>query len=110
MPKIISVQVATKKDIQLLRNDSKKSEKAIRAEVLKVEERVENLDEGQKKLHNGQIGLEKRLGDKIDNLTNIVLDFISRVKTLEDENALGVEQYGDHEKRISKLEASTHSS
>ena len=84
--------VATKADL-------KNVEKNIRGEILKVEERVENLEEGQKRI-------EATL-----NKVSIQLDgFVGKVEALEQENLLGTDQYRDHEKRISKLESAAQSS
>ena len=109
--KTVSVQVATKEDVQILRNDFKKSEKSLRAEIkrgdkalrqeiLRVEERVENIEEGQKRI------------ETIVNRTANTLDaFLGRLDNLETDNEVGANQISDlreltdnHETRITKLE------
>lgn len=109
-------QIATKKDIQELRvelkseikaqrSDTKKTEKSLRAEILRVEERVENLEDGQKRM-------EATL-----NKISVQLDgFIGRVDNLTADNQVGAHhtrelraQVDDHEKRIKHLESSAQS-
>ena len=91
---------AIKKLEASLRNEIRKGDKLIRQEVLKVEERVEGLEGAQKGFNVGQAEMNK----KIDNLQNDLDGFMGKVEALEQENSLGVKQYRDHEKRISKLE------
>ncbi|MBI4097482.1 MAG: hypothetical protein HY426_00400 [Candidatus Levybacteria bacterium] len=89
-----------------LRAEMKSGHKAIRQEALKVEERVENLEEGQKRM------------EKTINKISIQLDgFVGNVGELTEENVIATEHYRDHDlpaiallrqlqagKRISKLE------
>jgi len=95
-----NVQVATKKDIQMLRNDFKKSEKSLRGEILKVEGKVEVLQEGQEDIKA-----------TLDRLQNTLDGFVGRVDNLTAENEVGANQtrdlrvqVDDHEERISRLE------
>jgi len=99
--KINNVQVVTKKDIQILRNDFKKSEKSLRGEILKVEGKVEVLQEGQEKIEA-----------KLDKIANTLDGFIGTVDNLRIENEVGANQIrdlrelsSDYETRITKLES-----
>ena len=87
-----------------LRVEIRTGDKLLRREILKVEERVEGLEETQRGFNAGQAVMNK----KIDNLQNDLDGFMGKVEALEQENSLGVKQYRDHEKRIAKLESSTH--
>lgn len=113
-------QVATKDDIQVLRNDLKgfvtkddlkkfekslraefkKSDKSLRGEILRVEEKVENLEEGQ-----------KRIEATVNRTASILDGFVGRVDNLTADNEVGANQtrdlrvqVDDHERRISRLE------
>ena len=124
-------QVATKGDIQSLgknirelRTESKRTEKSHVKEILRVEERVENLEEGQKRLGVKVDNVEKRLevkienveqrlGIKLDKIMNTLDGFVARVDNLTVENQVGVHQTRElrvqvdgHEKRIKHLESS----
>lgn len=86
-------QIATKKDI-----------KELRTEILRVEVRVENIEESQ-----------KRVEAKLDRIANTLDGFVGRVDDLTVENKVGCNQtretrlqVDNHEKRIRKLESSTH--
>ena len=69
-----------------LRAEMKSGYKAIRQEALKVEERVENLEEGQKRM------------EKTINKISIQLDgFVGNVGKLTEENVIGTEHYRDHD-------------
>ena len=101
---------ATKKDIALIRDDLKrfatgtelkKTEKSLREEILRVEERLENTEEK----------ILKQMGEQHDEVMTSLSNFAGRTKDLEDENAVGVKhtrelrvEFDDHEKRIRKLE------
>ena len=76
----------------------KSSEKILRAEILRVEERLERV--------------EDKLSAKIDNVLTAVSNFAGRVENLETENEIGTDQIHelrettkDHAKRIAKLES-----
>ena len=104
---------ATKADVN---KTVKSSEKVLRAEILRVEERLERV-EG--RLGNRIDGTEKKLGDKIDGvevkldkISNQLDGFVGRVDDLTNENEIGADQIHrlredvkGHEKRIAKLES-----
>ncbi len=97
-----------------LRAEMKSGNNAIRQEMLEIEERVEDLEEGQKRIddrlesvESGQNSILSRMKEQHDEVMTSVSNFAGRVQDLEDENALGTEQYQDHETRISKLEKTT---
>ncbi len=100
--------VITKQDIKKLatRTELKQVEKNLRREMLRVEERVENLEEGQKRIEVKIDQAEQSLGVKIDKLTNTVVSFIGRVDNLETENEVGSYQIRELDTRITKLESS----
>lgn len=117
--KIIPNQPATKLDITALNVELKKTERVLRNEILRVEERVENVEDGMKRLEGKVDGIEKRLGDKIDGIevkldriANQLDGFVGRVDDLTNDNEIGTDQIHllretskDHEKRIAKLES-----
>lgn len=89
MDKIIITHLATKADIQrlekstkadthTLKTEFKRSEKSLRGEILRVEERVENLEDGQ-----------KRIEGKLDQVINTLDSFVGKVEKLETENEIG---------------------
>lgn len=99
-------QLATKADLvkeaKGLRAEFKRTEKNLRQEILRVEERVENLEEGQ-----------ARIEAKIDGIANTLDGFVGRVDDLTTDNEVGANQIHElreitknHETRISKLESS----
>ena len=97
-----------------LRAEIKRGDKAIRQEMLKIEERVENLEEGHKRiedrlgsLESGQNSIISQMRQQHDKVMTAVSNFAGRVQNLEDENVVGTEHYRYHEKKISKLEAAT---
>ena len=93
-----SLRNEIRKGDNALRAEMKSGNKAIRQETLKVEERVENLEEGQKRM------------EKTINKISIQLDgFVGRVDDLTKDNEVGTEHYRDHEERISKLETTVQS-
>lgn len=81
-----------------LRKEIKNGDKLIRQEILKIEERVEGLE-----------GKQEQMDKKLDNIQNTLDGFVGKVEALEQENVIGTEHYRDHEKRISKLEATIQS-
>lgn len=107
-------QAATKADFQILlttlkkfvtrddlkkfatNKDLKKTEKNLRGEVLKVEERVGNLEEGQ-----------KRIEVTVNKISSQLDGFVGKVEAFEEESIISTEHYRDHEKRISELEFTT---
>ena len=93
---------ATKSDIRGLRSEFKRTEKSLRGELLRVEEKVENVEESQ-----------KRTEVILNKISNQLDGFVGRVDDLTNENEIGGDQIHelrktakDHEKRITKLETS----
>lgn len=100
LKKPISNQVATNKDIHEFRNKFKKTEKNLRADSLKLEARLENLEEGQ-----------KRIEITVNRTANTLDSFLKRLDNLETDNKVGTNQtrdlrvqIDDQEERISRLE------
>ncbi len=94
--KKFAIKAELKKTEKSLRSEIKNGNRLLRQEMLKVEERVENLEEGQKRM------------EKTINKISIQLDgFVGNVGKLTEENVIATDHYRDHEKRIAKLEAST---
>ena len=92
---------ATKSDIK----DLQSKLKYIGGDILKVEERVENLEEGQ-----------QRIETKLDNLQNSIDKFVGIVDDLRTDNTIGTQQTRDlqikiqyHEERLVHLESLKHS-
>lgn len=88
---------ATKSD---LNKTVKSTERVLRAEILRVEERVENVEESQ-----------KRTEVILNKISNQLDGFVGRVDDLTNDNEIGTDQIHelrktakDHEKRITKLE------
>lgn len=103
---------ATKSD---LNKAVKSSERLLRAEILRVEEKVENVEEGLKrveeKLSNKIDGIEV----KLDKISSQLDGFVGRVDDLTNDNVIGTDQVHrlyedvkDHEKRITVLESPAH--
>lgn len=104
------LEQSTKKDIQELRSeikaqrsDSKRTEKSLRTEILKVEGRVENIETR-----------VTSMDAKLDKLQNTLDGFVGRVSTLTEENQVGAHhtrqlriEVDAHEKRIKHLESLT---
>lgn len=95
-----SDQASTKKDINRIEKFLKVGFKNLRNEILKVETRVENLEDGQ-----------KRLETKVDRLEIKLDGFAGGVELLKQENSVGVKhtrelrvQVDDHEVRLTTLE------
>ena len=93
---------ATKDDFKKYstKTDLKRVEKSLRGEILRVEERVENLEEGQ-----------KRIEATVNRTANTLDAFLGRLDNLETDNEVGANQTRDlrvqvdnHEERISRLE------
>ncbi len=105
-----NIQVATKADIVRLEISLKKFatntnlksvEKSLRREILRVEGKVENVEESQ-----------KRVESKLDKISNQLDGFVGRVDDLTNDNEIGADQIHSlredvkgHEKRIAKLES-----
>ena len=76
----------------------KSSEKVLRTEILRIEERLE--------------GVEEKLSTKIDKVLTAISNFAGRVDNLETENEIGTGQIHelrdvikDHTEKIAKLES-----
>ncbi len=100
-------KVATKEDIKDLKADSK----SVRAEILRVEVKVENLEDGQKR-HEMQIRElrietkvnNEKVNDKLDRLMNTVDGFVGRVDNLTVDNEVGTHQTRELELKVEALE------
>jgi len=85
-----------------IKSELKKVEKNLRSNILKVEERVENIEDGQKRM------------EAILNKMSVQLDgFVGTVDDLKTDNQVGSHQINElrlqgenHEKRIKQLESS----
>lgn len=100
-------QPATKQDLSGLRIEVKKTEKNLRGEILKLEERVERV-EGKVDGLEGKVDVVDR---KLDNIQNTLDSFLGRVDNLEKDNTVGAHhvrelelRVDDHDKRIVALE------
>jgi len=108
-----SLKLELKKSLRLeFRRELKKTEKILRREMLRVEERAEDLEDGQKEIKEGQ----KRLETKVDNLEITLDGFVGKVDNLVKENVVGADQYrrhdvrlDNHETRITKIEITANS-
>lgn len=89
---------ATKDDLKKLatRRELKQVEKNLRGEILRVEERLENLEGGQ-----------KRIETKVDRVLDTLDSFVGRLDTLETENEIGSHQIRQLDVRVTKLESSS---
>ena len=97
-----SLKSELKKSLGLeFRKELKKTERNLRVEVLRVEKRVENLEDGQKEIKEGQ----KRLETKVDNLERTLDGFVGKVDNLVKEDVVGADQYRRHEVRLNEQEA-----
>ena len=110
-------KLATKDDLKKLEQyvkaefrGTKVDNKSLRQEILKVEERVENLEEGQKRLENKLDSLE----GKFDKMINTLDGIAGAVDDLRTENSVGTHQIRelnlkteDHEERIKRLKSPT---
>ena len=104
------------KNFQGFRSEFKSTKKSVFGQMLKIEERVEGVEDRLVHIEDSLGNLDEKFDKmivKFDHLQNIVISFVSRVDNLETENTIGTDQVSklrrgadDHEKRISKLEAS----
>ena len=99
--KNVSNQASTRGDIDRIEKSLRIRFKNLREEVLKVEARVENIEDGQ-----------KRLETKVDNLEIKLDGFVGGVELLKQENSVGVKhtrelrvQVDNHESRTTTLES-----
>lgn len=97
-------QPATKGDVQKVKIELNRSietlDKSLRSEMLHLEERIENLEEGQGRIEN-----------KLDKIVITLDGFVAGIDNLSTENQVGTYQIkkqgvqlADHEQRIEKLE------
>lgn len=115
---------STKKDIKELdakfaarfatKSELKNVEKNLRAEILRVEEKVETLEDGQQAIKQQLTAVEQKLETKIDRILQTLDSFVGRVDNLTTDNEVGTHhtrelriQIDGHEKRIKHLESST---
>jgi len=113
MAKTSSVSdLATKVD---LNKAVKNSGRILRAEILRVEEKVENVEEGLKRIEDKLTGKMDGLEAKLDKISDQLDGFVGRVDDLTNDNEIGTDQIHrlhedvkDHEKRIIKLESPAH--
>lgn len=84
--------------------ESKKADKSLRHKILKVEGRVENVEE---KLERVETKVDT-MDTKLDRLQNTLDGFVGTVDTLRAENEVGAHQIRELDKRVTKLESSSH--
>src|SRR3989344_8513593 len=97
-----SLKLELKKSLRLeFRRELKKTEKILRREMLRVEERAKDLEDGQNEIKEGQ----KRLETKVDNLEITLDGFMEKVDNLVKENVVGADQYREHNVKIKDHEA-----
>jgi uncharacterized coiled-coil protein SlyX len=100
---------ATKSD---LKKTVKDSERILRAEILRVEERLENVEDRlTNKIDSVEAKVDK-MGATIEKISIQLDGFVGRVDDLTNDNIIGTDQIHelrrsskDHEKRIAKLES-----
>lgn len=85
------------------KTELRRVEKVVRGEILKVEGRVENMEEGQ-----------KRVETTLNKISTQLDGFVGRVDNLMADNEVGANQLHElrkdvdnHEKRITQIESST---
>lgn len=90
-------QATTKKDLKKLatRTELKTVEKNLRVEILRVEKKVENLEEN----------ISAQMRQQHDQVMTAVSNFAGRVEELETENEIGSDQISRLEKRVATLES-----
>lgn len=86
------------------KTELKTVEKSLRASILRVEERVENLEDGQILLTQKVETIDK----KLDRLQNTLDKFVGTVDDLRTDNAVGAEQIRNLDVRVTKLESPVH--
>ncbi len=108
-------QPATKADLERFSTklELKQVKKVLWHQILRVEEKVENVGEGLKRVEEKLTNKIDGIVIKLDRIANQLDGFVGRVDTLTDENEVGAGQIYEirqeikgHEKRISKLESS----
>ncbi|MBI2031209.1 MAG: hypothetical protein HYT08_01205 [Candidatus Levybacteria bacterium] len=101
--------LATKTDIKGLRTEFKRTEKSLKQEILKVESKVELIED---KVGEAREDLIKQMKEQHDQVMTAISNFAGRVETLETENSVGTAhtrelriQVDDHEARLAALES-----
>ena len=106
--------IAIKDDIKKLatKAELKQVEKNLRGEILRVEVRLEGVEEGLKKelkeVKEDVHEMYGKLTEKIDKLQNTMDSFLGAVDELRTENEVGGHQIRELDKRVTKLESSSH--
>lgn len=109
--------LATKDDLKKLatKTEIKQVEKTLRKEILRVEERVEAVQDGLKEFKKEIEGKVSGIDAKLDKLQNTLDGFVGTVDTLRTGQEIGTYQLSElknkvdnHEKRISHLEPTTN--
>lgn len=99
-------QPATKEDIQRIefslkkfatKAELKKTERNLRGEILRVEERLERTEDK----------LLKKMSEQHDQVMTSISNFAGRVQTLETENEIGSDQIRRLDERLTTLEPTT---
>lgn len=86
---------ATKADVTGLRGEFKRTEKSLRGEILRVEEKVEVLEEGQQEIKASLVKLQNTLDG-----------FVGTVDDLRTDNQVGAHQLIELDACVTKLESS----
>lgn len=120
--KSLANNLATKTDIAKLtksisqhRSESRSTKKSLWKEILKVEGRVENFEDGQKRIETKVERLETKV-DKLDertikmdrtlnHLRNTLDGFVGKIDNLVKDNEVGADQYREHDLKINDHEA-----
>lgn len=109
-----------KTDIKSLRTELKSETKSIRSELLRVEGKVENVEDNQKRLemqikeYRTETKLnDQKMNDKLDRLMKTVDGFVGRVDDLTVDNEVGTHhtrelqvKVKDLDKRLKHIESS----
>jgi len=95
-------QLATKKDLQSLfqrietrfetKGELKKTEKNLRTEILKVEEKVETIQEQQQQMRLEMTRMSNKMTEGFTMLQNTLDGFVGRVDDLATDNQVGTHQ------------------
>ncbi len=105
-------KLATKTELSAVKADTKSLKleiKYVRQDLLRLEERVENVEEGIKDLRADN----QKLDIKLDRLQNTLDGFVGRVDDLSVENEVGAHhtrelqiKVDDHDRRLKHIESS----
>ena len=103
-----TVRTELKSDIKALRTELKLEIKALRQQILRLEERVEKLEEDIKNIN--QI-----MNIKLDRLQNTLDAFVGAIDDLRTDNTVGAhhtrelqKRVADHEERLKQIESAKH--